>query len=462
MENIKSLKFSKYHLSTDLLDDLGLNNKRIIFSTRTATSILIEEDIYQTALGGKFNSLNKEVFQSLKEKEFIVPASQDEYNHIITSNLEEKDKSNFLTATIQPSANCQLGCHYCGQNHSKHVASDKIIDKYFDRLNHLLFKKDIYNGLAITWYGGEPLTGLSVIRKLSKRLIALCEDHEYSYVADIVTNGVNLKPKLFKELVNEHRITQFQITIDGTAESHDQRRMTKSGNSTFDIITKNIIEVVKTPTYKNSHCNISIRINIDKTNHQYVEPLIDFIKDNGLENSVSVYFAPIVNFGGNDAGSKYGLDKDFFAQKEIEWLFKCYEYGINVNILPERTHIVCMVEKEDSEVYDAFGNIYSCWEFPYSDTYSTGDSLIGNLLMPEETYNKDATLRDWNKVLDSGETWCKTCLHLPICGGGCPKSWHEGTPACPPFKFNYKDKLLLDYYIRNNAKQKKEDSLPIG
>jgi uncharacterized protein len=112
-----------------------------------------------------------------------------------------------------------------------------------------------------------------------------------------------------------------------------------------------------------------------------------------------------------------------------------------------------MVEQKDSEVWDAFGNIYACWEFPYSETYGKGDSLIGNLFSPKETYNMDATLRDWSTVLDSGATWCKTCLHLPVCGGGCPKSWHEGTPACPPFKSNFKDKLLLDYYIR----QKKEE-----
>jgi uncharacterized protein len=308
--------------------------------------------------------------------------------------------------------------------------------------------------LSITWYGGEPLTGYSSILKASEALIGLAERNKIHYVSDMITNGLSLKPSLFKELVVKCKVTNYQITIDGVAEAHDKRRITKEGHPTFDIITRNIINVVNTDLYESHHCHISIRVNIDKTNHQFVEPLIDFINDHDLNSKVSMYFAPIVDFGGNDAG-KEALEKNFFAEKEVEWLLKCYEYNIPVKTLPSRSYSVCMVENENSEVLDAFGNIYACWEFPYSETYGQGESLIGNLFFPKESYNKSATLRDWNQTLKEGKTWCKTCKHLPVCGGGCPKSWHEGTPACPPFKFNYKDRLLLDYYMRRNNKHNK-------
>jgi uncharacterized protein len=446
------MKFSKYHLSTDELSDVEMPNKRIIFSTRTATSILIEENIYQLAINNEFDKIDKEIYNTLVEKEFIVNAQEDEYQYVMSTNATIRDTVNFLSMTIQPSANCQLGCHYCGQNHTKDYAKEDVIDKYLERIEFLLNGKDIYNGLAITWYGGEPLTGYSSIKNASKKMIALCQAKGFTYISDMITNGLSLKPKLFEELVKECGVTQYQITIDGTAESHDIRRITKTGEPTFDLIMKNIVDVTNTTTYKDYGCNISIRVNIDKTNYQYVEPLIDCIKDMNLQDKVSMYFATIVDFGGNDAG-KESLTKDFFAQKEIEWLFKCFEYNISIDILPKRSYSVCMVEQKDSEVWDAFGNIYACWEFPYSETYGKGDSLIGNLFNPKETYNMNATLRDWSTVLDSGTTWCKTCLHLPVCGGGCPKSWYEETPACPPFKSNFKDKLLLDYYIR----QKKEE-----
>jgi uncharacterized protein len=450
------MKLSNYILATDVLDDVSLDNKRIIFSTRTATSILVEESIYTNLNAGRFDAIDAEMRSVLEEKEFIVPEEQDEFEYIMTVNSKVKEQGNFLSMTIQPSANCQLGCHYCGQTHSKHYASDAVIDKYYERIVYLLSQKS-YEGIAITWYGGEPLTGYSSIRKTSAKLIKLAEERGLRYTADMITNGLSLKPALFKELVEDCKVMNYQITLDGTAESHDQRRVTKTGDATFDIIFKNIRDVTDLPEFREKGCGISIRVNIDKTNYQYVEPLIDYVNEHRLQGKVSMYFATIVDFGGNDAG-KASLQKDFFAEKEIEWLLKCYEYNIAVNVMPKRTYSVCMVEKQDSEVFDAFGNIYACWEFPYSETYGQGDSLIGNLFFPKETYNSNATLRNWNEMLTSGQTWCKTCKHLPICGGGCPKSWFEGTPACPPFKSNYKDRLLLDYFIR----KKKEDSQSVA
>jgi uncharacterized protein len=115
--------------------------------------------------------------------------------------------------TIQPSANCQLGCHYCGQNHTKHYASEPVIDKYHERIEYLLSQKNDYKGLSITWYGGEPLTGYSSILKASEALIGLAERNKIHYVSDMITNGLSLKPSLFKELVLKCKVTNYQITI---------------------------------------------------------------------------------------------------------------------------------------------------------------------------------------------------------------------------------------------------------
>ncbi len=74
---MKGLKFSRYHIGTDVLDAVGMPGKRIVFSTRTATSVLIDESVYQSALHQRFDELEAPLFQVLKEKEFLVPADQD-------------------------------------------------------------------------------------------------------------------------------------------------------------------------------------------------------------------------------------------------------------------------------------------------------------------------------------------------------------------------------------------------
>ena len=79
---MKDLKFSQYHIGTDVLDAVGMPGKRIVFSTRTATSVLVDESAYQSALHQRFDELETPLFQVLKEKEFIVPAEQDEYRYL--------------------------------------------------------------------------------------------------------------------------------------------------------------------------------------------------------------------------------------------------------------------------------------------------------------------------------------------------------------------------------------------
>ena len=442
------MKLSKYHLTTDLLDDYDFPNKQILFSTRTGTSLMIDSEIYQNLKTDNFNAIKNDMVDLLKKNLIIVDSEEDEFLIVTSENDKSREEVDVLSFTIQPSANCQLGCYYCAQNHSKDYASDDIIEKYVKRILHFLDSGKTYRGLNIIWYGGEPLTGLSSIKKTTKKLLEICNERGLHYNASMVTNGLSLKKDIFQDLVTNYKIRDFQITLDGLAESHDQRRYTKSGESTFDIIFKNIIDCTRTQAYQNKQGCISIRINIDKTNHQFVNPLLEYLVEKEINNYVAVSFAPIVDWGGNDAG-KDSLTNEQFAEKEIEWLLYCFDNKIKLsNLLPTRKYYACMVERNDSEVFDAFGNIYTCWEFPYTDTYGQDKHKIGNLNNDYDTYDENATLRNWSDEIKAGKTWCKTCSHLPVCAGSCPKSWYEGKPACPEFKFNYKEKLILDYYIR--------------
>lgn len=446
------MKISRYILNTDDMEDYGFPNKLIVYSTRTGNSVLLDNEVFAKVKKESFDQLDQPILDLLQKNLIIVPESEDEYATIMTENRDSRESTDILSFTIQPSADCQFGCHYCGQTHKKDYATDHIIDLYYKRIKHLYEQdKGRYKGISITWYGGEPLMSLSTIKKTSDKLMEFAFMNSLTYGASMITNGLSLKESVFEELVHKYKVKDFQITLDGTADSHDQRRVIKgTRGATFDIIFNNIKKVASTETYNKGEARINIRINIDKTNHQYVDPLLDMIIENDLNRKVSVRFAPIVDWGGNDAG-KDGLSKEDFAKKEIDWLLKCYDNGIDsTGLLPKRTPYACMVEKNDSEVYDAYGNIYSCWEFPYTDVYKGGEHLIGNLKSDYSTFNKDATLRNWDKTIDSGTTWCKKCVLLPVCAGGCPKSWYEGEPACPTFKINYKEKLMFDYYVRAN------------
>ena len=59
-------------------------------------------------------------------------------------------------------------------------------------------------------------------------------------------------------------------------------------------------------------------------------------------------------------------------------------------------------------------------------------------------------MRTWFDEIPNAEYWCKTCKFLPVCGGACPKSWYEGKPACPSFKYNINERLFLNKMALQN------------
>lgn len=445
---MSKFKLSHYTIITDILDENVKIPKRIIFSALSGQALTISDIIVQQLLLGNFNDISKKTLLQLIDFEFVVPENYERYNQIVAQNKISTQDNNVLGVTMQPSANCQLGCHYCGQVHTKKNITKDLYNNLIDRVTHNLNNKN-FKSIYVTWYGGEPLMALNQIRELTHKFKELVNTKNLGYEAGMITNGLSLKNKIFTELVSEHNLTFFQITIDGMAEHHDKRRITKSGEKTFDIMLKNIFNMVANPLYKEKNCRLNLRINIDSTNYESVIPFLNLLADNNLQDKISVQFAPVANWGGNKAG-EVSLTKEDFAVIEIDWLMHAIKLGFNFNLIPSRNYQTCMVVDKDQEVYDANGNIYPCWEFPYTPAYEKGNYVIGNLKNPYSTYNENVITRNWYNDVEEEKNFCLKCKFLPLCGGACPKEWHEGTPPCPSYTMNIEDKLVLQYMLDKN------------
>jgi uncharacterized protein len=445
-------KLSSYHVSTA---EIGVENtKRILYSTKTGKTMMVGSDLYDKLLNNDFNRISTSSLNQLFKYELIVPHDENEFLSVLGQNKGGITELDSLGITIQPTANCQLGCNYCGQVHSKENASDDLQQKILDRIEKKLSNTNRYKTLSVMWYGGEPLLGYSQIKSMSRVLQNVSKAKGVNYIASMITNGLSLKPEVFKELYLNHHVYSFQITIDGTKEHHDTRRMTKEGISTYDIILNNIINISKLPDYqKHTKKPILLRINIDKTNYQSVTSLIDILASHDLQDKVSINFSPVINWGDLTYGDELGLSKQEYAKLEIEWFVYSISKGFGTpEIIPSRTLQPCMVVDKDSEVYDAKGNIYPCYEFSYTPMYDNPEHTIGNLKQPEETYTQNVKTRDWyDSELENGKSWCKGCKFFPVCGGGCVKQWYVDEPACPTFKFNMEERLMLDYLLKKNV-----------
>ncbi|AKD04287.1 radical SAM protein [Pontibacter korlensis] len=445
-------KLSYYTIITEPINQDAEQLKRIIYSSRTGTATVIEQQTLEYIQQGAFDAVNPEFLLKLLEAEIVVPAFEDEVNQVLSEFQIAQKTNKTLDYVITPTANCQLGCNYCGQSHTNVTLSQSLSDNIYKHIQKKLGDRD-YEGLNVTWYGAEPLMGYTAIQVLSAKLIELTREGKMAYGASMITNGLSLKEKIFTDLVTKAHVTDYQITLDGVAATHDKSRMTKSGEPTFDIILRNIVTAVNHPLYVERNCAITIRVNVHKNNFQEVDALIDIVHEHGIHNKVYMDFAPIHDWGNNDADDTIGIAMEDFVSLEIDWIMKMRRLGFRKSgIIPSRKYSTCMTTTADSELIDAKGEISYCWEVPYTDGLGQDKGLvIGNVNNTESVYWDKvdmAPLRDWYNDIrqeKNNSANCKACKLLPVCGGSCPISWYKGKPACPSFKFNIEDRLVLQY-----------------
>ncbi|MEM6845854.1 MAG: radical SAM protein [Bacteroidota bacterium] len=440
------LKLSYYVIVSDSINS---NNDKVIFSTRTQSTLLISSTYWSYLEQSEFHLLPDDILSRLEKDKFLVPSNEEELKNIIGENKGYIDKSKSrgtLYEVIQPTAMCQLGCDYCGQKHTKDYISTSLYDRLLERVEQKVKAGD-YNRLLIGWFGAEPLVGLRQMRDLTMKLKEVARKYGLQYSSKIVTNGLSLKENIFEELVNDLAVNNIEITLDGTAEYHDVHRPTKGQKGTFEIIFNNLKKILNRKDFNDFKCDVSIRCNVDERNIEGVSPLIQLLALHNMHNKIS-HFYPIgvYSWGGNDAHKK-SLTKEEFAQREIDWFIEMLQLGYNVNLLPGRVRQVCMAVSPVSDMYDAFGNVYNCTEVSYVSTYKDTRYIAGNLKNGLENISKDRELSNWNDDILTDKFPCHTCKMLPVCGGACPKSWHEDMRACPTSKFNIKEKLALHYAV---------------
>ena len=448
-----SLKLSYYNIFSDPLD---LEGNRVLFNTRSNSRIVISDKCYNILLEEDFNRLGSILLNDFIQKNIVIDKTEQELGSIILENAKSLESESTLYEIIQPSGNCQLGCYYCGQEHKNISISNDIADKIIQRIKSK-FTQGKYKHLEIGWFGGEPLMSLVQIRRISHALKNFVERANGAYSANMVTNGMSLKSSVFKELAQDLKIKKFELTLDGSEEYHDSHRYTKPGHKSFEIIYKNICDILNLPDFETYKATISIRCNVDQLNEQGVSELIKKIAEDGFQKKITFYIANIYSWAKNNA-QEQSLTKQEFALKNLKWEIEMIKAGyLNVIKIPERVKKTCIAVGGESEMYDAYGNIYNCTEVSYTNVYDNTQYVLGNIKFDPFVSFDHKVHNDWNqKVLNTTEFPCHFCKLFPVCGGSCPKSWEEGQPACPPFKFGIKKMLELHYITETSLPSKRQ------
>ncbi len=397
-------------------------------------------------LEGKETSISSEVIQELVKGLFWVPNAFNEISYVNHLYYSLKYSSVNISFTIIPTLFCNLQCIYCYETTTnKNVGMDASITKKV--IIFILQKIDEFHpaSLHITWYGGEPLLEMDTIAKISQTIQTECSKRDIKYTAGLVTNGT-LISECDRDFFSLCKITDAQVTIDGPSEIHNFRRPFKDGTGTYDIIMRNIFDILANKI----DIRVKLRINIDKENEKYMLP---FLKD--LAASIKNWDRLTINFGQviSKAGSicKSRGDTLFTTSNFGQYYLKILKEMRRLNLpLPALypSFNSCIWKKFSSWVIGPCGEIYACWEDVGDEDKAVGNIETGIDLKKNRTI--EWIFSNWRAT-----EGCLCCPIVPICLGGCPRR-RETEPenresGCIYWRYIFKQLLLL------HAEKRKEN-----
>jgi uncharacterized protein len=340
---------------------------------------------------------------------------------------------------------CNLRYSYCYQESSRKNNKHPLTDRTQERLVDFI-KRDYENGIKrinITWFGGEPLLELEVIKKLTSKITGIVGSDKYS--SGMISNGYMLNNSNIK-LLKEMKCNDLQITIDGSRSRHDKLRHTVNNEGTYDRILDNIANCIE------NGFGINVRINLDKDDINAFVDVLNELDSRKLTNKLIVNIAATRFFNKErmfDSKSYSDIYVDFYDElaKRGYWesltlpavhSASCYMFSRrSINIAPNGDYVPCIEEIGD---------------------YSATATPIGNInetLTPDiERFRNDCA---WVKDIPAK---CSDCRVLPLCFGGCPRERIGRTkfhmiPGCSMYKYSIERliKIIGDAWQKINIKQ---------
>jgi len=413
---------------------------------------------------GGYVAWRPELKDLVKDK-FLIPLDSDEQEETLEDKLDglRRGMSSQLYWSFWPTANCNLACDYCGQTHSNTKLSREHCDLAVQLVRRRL-KVHGFKRLHVSWFGGEPLLGLDIMRYLTPQLFKTAKELGIDYDARLITNGTLMTKRVSRELMNQLGIVWIDITLDGPRAVHDKRRGTRKGAGTYDWITRNIADFFEVRGSKRT-TRLTLRCNVDARNAGAAKELIDHLESLGFSKEVSnINFAAVFPWG-DPPGQRYRYrNRRKYAKLNLEISEYALSKSFNCSVLPLGRGGTCQASALDTTVNVLpGGRLYLCGEIPLVAGYDERDDRWwdkGTLEQLREQQEEDIVFSSgWFEEIRKGKWPCTSCKWFGLCSGECPKQCRDGHGGCPYYIFNFPERMRaysrLELPVPENAEEER-------
>ncbi len=401
----------------------------------TAENYAVYQRLVEKLSEGSDNGLNSQervLLDQLQYGQFVVDNSLSELDWLKFRYRKIRYEPNSMGLVIAPTMACNMACEYCFEANKKGKMTPRVVEAVVGFVEK---KAGQMTDLQTTWYGGEPLLALDIVEDLTESFVDLSQEYNFAYTCGgMISNGYLLDQKAADRLA-ELKIGEVQITIDGPARIHNQKRPLKNGRDSFDTIIRNIqYAVTKLP--------VVIRVNLDKSfSAEVIKELLGELEEAGLSNKVALYFGqlePATKTCANISDSCH--ETRAFSRTEIDYYRILLERGFPIQKLPHPVATYCFAQLANSFLIDHEGEMYRCFNYAGDKSRSMGN------IQEQVSYQHP----EFNHLFafDPFENeQCRSCQIMPICMGGCPSRRADRgvdeEEICDSWKYNLEPMLEL-------------------
>lgn len=445
------MKLIKHMIFVDIHD-----NKKLLINSLNGTMDEIDAPIYETLLKWQAceeivpeNDLETELLSNLQSREYLVnnseeeTAKKNEILKVLRDKHVERQKEQ-RTITFIMTYDCNFRCPYCFEGDA-YLKKEVITPEQIDAALNLAG-----DGVqTICMFGGEPL--LPKTRPVLEHLFRKAPDKTYQFF----TNGYYLTE--FLGLLLSINISQILITLDGSEESHNSRRVLANGQPTYKKIMDGVEKCLE------NGINIRIRMNLDKSNYEEGISLREELLDKFSKYKANLSFELTTLVGDSHdermdimteiyhSDSKHSSEdreriNNFITKKNS--ILDHLVYGRDINPL----YAYCYAHV-DGMAFDPYGDIYPCLGCVGKHRFS-----IGKYYPSVEFKENSIRNRNIEKIPE-----CRDCTYSLLCGGGCPMKLHESgdffKPVCYSIKTLLHNELPLFYKEREESIKETEETV---
>jgi uncharacterized protein len=196
-----------------------------------------------------------------------------------------------LQLIILPTEQCNFRCTYCYEDFDIGQMKPNTVEAIKKLLTKRIPKLD---ALRLSWFGGEPLMAKKIVTELNAFAQSGSMAHGVQFLSTMTTNAYGLDRGTFDSLVGQD-VREYQISIDGDEDEHDQTRKLVSGKGSFDRIWNNLLAL----RGNGEKFKITLRLHVHQKNVDSMHRLLPKLHaEFGNDPRFHIFLKAVGNWGG--------------------------------------------------------------------------------------------------------------------------------------------------------------------